>query len=441
MKRKNVVFIAVLGLFIAGVILSGCEFLNKNVPSDVPASDFDKIHAVSGEDTNKFLILGKVKVESPSKGLSKDLQPFLGRWEGYNTNPPAKNDLKIALVIRNINNKRADAVIYYGYNFQYPARVRNIYFKVSRKDGISLEAPLESGKIAGKNSYIRLKYQTETGSLTGEISLGSSAANYIGSTAVDSIELSMGSSFYIYKDYQAYLAGIRIYPEKYRNAELNHYGNGYLIYIPEGYDNKTNEKWPLLFFMHGMGDRGTNVFLLAKASPFKMIREKGPLPFIIVAPLLNSSLEFFSFPGKYLEGALDEIMGNYRIDAKRVYLTGLSLGGEASYRFALEHPEKIAALASLSGMLAQNVPGYLYKEIKEMAGIPLSRLRDVPSWEIHSADDAVVPLSIAQKTVDDFAKSGVKIRFSILTNHDHDIWSDTYTDPEFYKWFLQYKKR
>lgn len=52
--------------------------------------------------------------------------------------------------------------------------------------------------------------------------------------------------------------------------------------------------WPLLLFLHGSGDRGDNVNLLAKASPFMMIREKGPLPFIIVAPLLNASQKEFA---------------------------------------------------------------------------------------------------------------------------------------------------
>jgi len=441
LKKKNAAILTVLVLFIAGVVPFGCATLNnKTDPSDVPAADFDKIHAVTPDNSNKFLILGKVKVESPSTGVSKDLQPFLGRWEGFNTNPPARNDLKVALVVRSINNNSGDGAIYYGYNLQYPTSVKSIHFKVSRKDEVSIEAALGSGNQAGMESYIRLKYQTETDRLTGDIALGSGKANFVGSTGVDSIELNRDSSFYVYKDYRAYLASLRIFAENYKNAELNNCGNGYLIYLPEGYEENTSGTWPLLFFLHGMGDRGNNVFLLAKASPFKMIREKGPLSFIIVAPLLSDSPDFFSFPGKYLEGVLDEIAETYRIDEKRVYLTGLSLGGEASYRFSMEHPERIAAVASLGGLLARSAPGYFSKEVVETAGIPLTRLKDVPCWEIHSANDAVVPLGIARRMVADFAQSGVKVRFTVLENHDHDIWNDTYADPEFYKWFLQYKK-
>lgn len=442
MKKRRATIRAIIGVFIAGAFASGCSMYGKQTaPVNVAAADFDKIHAATDDDANKFLILGNVKAEQPSKDLPDDLRPFLGRWEGYNTNLPAKKDLKIALAIRSIGNKSAEGVIYYGYNFQYPTGVKKIFFKVSTGTGTFLEAPLESEKDSETGSYIKLSFQKETGNLTGEIALGSGTANFVGSQSVNTVELSRNSSFYVYKDYRAYLTGLRIYPEKYGNAELNRYGNGYLIYLPEGYEKKPDRKWPLLLFMHGMGDRGDNVYILAKASPFKMIREKGPLPFVIVAPLLSGSPDFFSFPGKYLEGVLDEVSKKYRIDEKRVYLTGLSLGGEAAFRFALEHPEKIAAIASLSGVLALHVPEFYKTEVQELNGIPLSRLREVPAWQLHSANDTIVPLFLGQKLVDDFARAGVNVRFTVIPDHDHDIWSDTYSDPEFYKWFLQYRKK
>ncbi len=90
------------------------------------------------------------------------------------------------------------------------------------------------------------------------------------------------------------------------------------------------------------------MFLLAKASPFMSIREKGPLPFVIAAPLLSASSDYSSFPEAYLDGVLAEIQADYRVDAKRIYVTGLSMGGEATYRFAVHHPETFAAIAPLS---------------------------------------------------------------------------------------------
>ncbi len=432
MKKKNAIVSTVLGLFIAGAISSGCVLLDKTEPIGIPASDFDKIHAVTGDDTNKFLILGNVTAEMPSKGLSKDLQPFPGRWEGYNYNLPVKKDLKIVLIISSINEKNSDGIIYYGYNLQYPMGINKINLKVVRRESVEIKASIQQEQLPWMTSHIKLKYNKTKDSLSGEISHG-----IFGGT--DTIELRRSESFYVYKDYKAYLAGKRIYTKNYNNTDLNKYGKGYMVYLPDGYEEKTSEKWPLILFLHGTGDRGTNVFLLAKASPYMMIREKGPLPFIIIAPLLNLSKDFRCFPGHYLEGVLDEVMENYRVDDKRIYLTGISMGGEASYRFSLEHPEKFAAVASLSGCLAKYDSAF-YREKEEMKNIPLSRLKGVPAWEIHGSDDIIVPVDKAQGTINDFNNSGVNIMFTILKNHDHDVWSDTYTDPEFYKWFLQYKK-
>jgi predicted peptidase len=196
-----------------------------------------------------------------------------------------------------------------------------------------------------------------------------------------------------------------------------------MLYLPAGYEDDPAKTWPLLFFLHGSGDRGDNIWLLAKASPFMMIREQGALPFIIVAPLLNASQE--RFPLEYLDGVLAETQATYRVDAKRVYVTGLSLGGEATYRFAIAHPESFAAIAPLCAAL----------EGDQIA--LLERIRSLPVWAIHGAEDAVIPLAVGQEPVDVLKELGGNIRFTVLEGHDHDVWTDTYSDPAFYDWLLQ----
>ncbi len=432
-----------LGLLAATfAVATGAPPAPRHLPLDVSPADFEKVHSATADDPNRFLVLGGVEIEPPRAGLSGDLRPFLGRWEGFNTNPPVKKDLKVALVIRSIDARRADAFVYYGYNLQYPIAVKHLSLKVSKtKEGARLEGPLEPGGDPRTSGRVQLAIEPESGKLAGELSLGGKAGSYVGSTSTNSVELSRGSSYFVYRDYPAYLAGLRITSERYADTRLNAFGSGYLVYLPPGYEAEPDRRWPLLLFLHGMGDRGDNVLLLAKASPFKMIREKGPLPFVIVAPLLASSPDFFSFPGAYTGGVLDEVTSRYRIDPKRVYLAGLSLGGEAAFRFSLEHPEKIAAMASVGGMLAIDAASYYPRELKELEGIPLSRLADVPAWQIHGAGDAIVPVQLARSLVSEFASAGVKVRYTELADHEHDVWSDTFVDPEFYRWFLQHEKK
>ena len=170
-----------------------------------------------------------------------------------------------------------------------------------------------------------------------------------------------------------------------------------------------------------------------------MIREKGPLPFIIAAPVLTTSQDYASFPEAYMDGVLAEVQNNYRVDQKRIYVTGLSMGGEATYRFALHQPNTFAAIAPLAGFDARYYPAAAQQGFVTST-VPLERIKDLPVWAIHGADDIVVPLAADQSTVDALKKAGVNVRFSILENHDHDVWTDTYSDPKFYDWLLQYHR-
>jgi len=70
----------------------------------------------------------------------------------------------------------------------------------------------------------------------------------------------------------------------------------------------------------------------------------------------------------------------------------------------------------------------------------MERIKNVPVWAIHGADDMIVPLAAAQSTVDDLKKAGSNVQFTVLENHDHDVWTDTYLDPAFYDWLLQHQR-
>ncbi len=96
-----------------------------------------------------------------------------------------------------------------------------------------------------------------------------------------------------------YLAGNRS-PPRIHNPDMANYSKGYMVYLLEKYKADKNKAWPLIFFLHGSGDRGDNLLILAKASPFLYIREKGPLPAIIAAPLLTANSAYSVFPEEFM---------------------------------------------------------------------------------------------------------------------------------------------
>lgn len=394
--------------------------LDETSAEEFVISDFDAVHSPVNGDANQYLIFGNIPVSKPAADLAPDLAVFLGRWEGYDFGPPVKRDYKVVMVIQEITAQGGTAYAWLSTNLQYPVMAEEFHFRVVRGDTPSIE--WASPVVGGGKGIATFTYDRETDMLRGW--LKDPAGNY----DARPYDLTRDQSFYVYKDYVEYLSGKRITSKTYQNSDLERYGAGYLLYLPEGYEDDPEKPWPLLFFLHGYGDRGDNMLLLAKASPFMYIREKEPLPFIIAAPLLSAYQGYSSFPEEYMDGALAEIQADYRVDVKRIYVTGLSMGGEATYRFAVHQPDMFAAIAPLSA--------YVDSETYSM----LRHIKDLPVWAIHGADDTIIPLGRGQQPVDALKEAGGNIRFSILEGHDHDTWTDTYSDPAFYDWLLQYQK-
>ncbi len=401
---------------------------------DFIIGDFEAVHSPVNGDANEHLIFGALPVSAPAEGLAPGLAKMLGRWEGYDYDPPVKKDNKGVLVIQQIDNQGGKAYLYAASILQYPTWVKQINFRVIPGNVPVIEWTGDFGTdAAGRidRRVVQLSYDAQRDMLRGKI------LDVNGRILADRIELSRKSSFYIYRDYPGYLASKRIYARDYQDSELQQYGQGYLVYLPEGYEKEAQKDWPLIFFLCGTGERGENAFRLAKHGPWTWILQKGDLPFIIVAPMLEETRAFRSFPEVYMSGALDEILADYRVDEKRVYLTGLSMGGEAAYRFALYRPEAFAAMAMFAGFDARFSPGGRAEGFKP-SDLPLSRMKDIPVLAFHGAEDPFVPVAEAQQTVDALKQAGAEVQFTILADHDHDSWSEAFLSQAFYDWLLQH---
>jgi len=393
--------------------------LDQTRADTLDLADFAALHAPLSDDPNAFLLLGSLPVSAPPAGLPPELAPLLGRWEGYGYFPPVNKDFKFVLVIQELTSRTGKAKGCSGSNLQFMDRCGDITFRVLPAGPAIQFQILWPGDVQEIDTYT---YRAADDSIEGWAEFPAT------NTKVGPILLTRARSFAFYKDYPAYLENLRITPHPFADPALQPYGKGYLLYLPEGYKADPGKSWPLIFFLHGTGDRGDNLLLLAKASPFLYIRENGPLPFIIAAPLLSANPGYSSFPDAYLAGALAEIRSVYRVDPARIYLTGLSMGGEAAYRLAVQQPETFAALIPLSAYVTSETYARL------------DRLNTLPVWVIHGENDAVFPLDKAHKPVDAIQSAGGDVRLTILQDHDHDTWTTTYADPAFYDWLLAHQR-
>ena len=197
----------------------------------------------------------------------------------------------------------------------------------------------------------------------------------------------------------------------------------YWLHLPEGYKPEEGEKeWPLMLFLHGRGECGDDLADVKTWGPPKMVDEKKEFPFILVSPQCPT-------PGwdvVALKGLMDQISAKHRVDPSRIYITGLSMGGFGTWKFAAKYPEFIAAAIPICG-----------------GGDPrkAENLKNVPIWAFHGDADRVVPVSGSQKVVDAIkAVDGDQVKLTVYKGVAHNSWTETYANKEIYEWLLTHQR-
>jgi predicted peptidase len=196
----------------------------------------------------------------------------------------------------------------------------------------------------------------------------------------------------------------------------------YLISVPDDYAAKG--PWPVILFLHGAGERGDNVNLVAIHGPPKLIAAGRKVPAIVVSPQcpLGSS---WTDHTKALEALLDDIEARYSVDKNRIYVTGLSMGGFGTWALAIDQPKRFAAIAPVCGR-------------GDVAKVAV--LKDVPTWVFHGAKDTTVDPQNSKDMVAALKAAGGNVKFTLYPEAGHDSWTATYANEEFWTWLLAQKQ-
>jgi predicted peptidase len=205
-----------------------------------------------------------------------------------------------------------------------------------------------------------------------------------------------------------------LHTELQLNIDIN-----YLLYLPDGY-GESSEEFPVLLFLHGVGERGSDLSIVKRNGPPKLIDEGKKFPFIIISPQCPDRTDW---DNKSLIVLLDYIESNYRVDKNLVYVTGLSMGGHATWSLAIQYPERFAAIIPVC---ARGYSQDVYV------------LKDVPIWAFHGEKDDIIPIEDGKKMVEALEKAGGNVKFTIYPEANHDAWTETYNNPEIYEWLLSH---
>jgi predicted peptidase len=198
------------------------------------------------------------------------------------------------------------------------------------------------------------------------------------------------------------------------SVELGHCNLDFRILAPPQTDSR--QAFPLLVFLHGAGERGSDNESQLHGLPAQMCLPewRRRFPCYLLAPQCPAGRNWSEFMSD-LEFLSNHACANYHVDARRVYLTGLSMGGHGSWELAARCPEFFAAVVPICG-----------------GGSPdwCEALARIPVWAVHGADDDVVPVEESRRMIQGIQHAGGAPRYTELAGVAHDSWSPTYRDPD-----------
>jgi hypothetical protein len=203
----------------------------------------------------------------------------------------------------------------------------------------------------------------------------------------------------------------------------------YLTYLPENYKADTLKRWPLIIYLHGGSDRGSDLKKLYSSGIPDQVYRGRKFPFIIISPQCPEHIRWST--ENWFEDFFDEVIMRYRIDTNRVYLTGLSLGGAGTWYLAAKYPEKFAAIAPISGFTSN----------MDFIDENLDKVTEIPVWAFHGKIDIVVPFEETERIINKLEGKNSEVKFSAEPLVGHWIHWLVYPGQELYDWFLKHEKQ
>jgi predicted peptidase len=219
----------------------------------------------------------------------------------------------------------------------------------------------------------------------------------------------------------------------------------YQVFVPD--DWSPRQKWPIILFLHGAGERGSDGLLETDVGlPHAVRLDRSRFKTVIVMP---QCLKDDWWPNDRMEemalAALAAASKEFNGDPKRTYLTGLSMGGYGSWDLAAKYPGKFAAVIPICGGIV--LPEHLRQTRPDLAAGSYpddaksyedvaKKIGKTPVWIFHGGADEVVPPAGSRKLNDALKAAGGDVRYTEYPGVGHNSWDKAYAEPELLTWML-----
>ncbi|WP_409416890.1 prolyl oligopeptidase family serine peptidase [Flavobacterium sp. PS2] len=192
---------------------------------------------------------------------------------------------------------------------------------------------------------------------------------------------------------------------------------GYALHIPAD----IKEKKPLLIFLHGSGEKGTDIEKVKIHGPFKYLKDH-KLDAYVLAPQCPEGEEW---DAEVLYRLILKIQKENNIDSDRIYVTGLSLGGWGTWNLAFAHPDMFATIVPISGFV----------DLIQLE--QTCKIAKIPTRIFHGLMDDVVNIDYAITIYKELKKCNSNVELTIFDDAGHDSWSRVYDNQEVYDWMFK----
>ena len=190
----------------------------------------------------------------------------------------------------------------------------------------------------------------------------------------------------------------------------------YLRFEPTGFSE--DKKYPVIIHFHGAGSRGDNVEILNNQAIMRYANDTENFPFVMFLPQCNADCWFELF--EQLREFVKNVVELPYVDKSNVYLSGVSMGGYASWQMLMSEPAIFRkAIICCGGGMYWNA----------------ARIK-IPVWAFHGTDDPIVFFEESEKMVNAVNRNGGKAKLTEYKGAQHNCWNLTYGNPEIYAWLL-----
>lgn len=219
----------------------------------------------------------------------------------------------------------------------------------------------------------------------------------------------------------------------------------YQVFLPDNWTPKQN--WPIILFLHGYGERGSDGLLQTDVGlPHAIRLDRSRFPAVVVIP---QCLMDHWWTQQQMEqmalAALAAAAKDFKGDRKRTYLTGLSMGGFATWDIASRYPGKFAAVVPVCGGII--IPPDLLAHFPDLArdAYPddpgsytqvAKKIGKTPVWIFHGGADDTVPVTNSRKMNEALTVAGGNVKYTEYPGVGHNSWDKAYAEPDLMPWLL-----